>query len=101
MITLRITDEAKSDVRSILEHLTDVAGELTAQKYDNRFADALEQIQAMPASGALRPYLGADTRIILVLPYILIYDYNEADNHLVLLRVVHGKRNVTERLVNL
>jgi hypothetical protein len=44
-----------------------------------------------------RPW--ASSRIVIVLPYILIYDYIDEDDTLTLLRVVHGKRNITRRLI--
>jgi hypothetical protein len=43
--------------------------------------------------------LGPLTRIAIVLPYVLIYDFSEVDDRLVLLRVLHGHRKMTERLL--
>jgi plasmid stabilization system protein ParE len=43
--------------------------------------------------------LGANTRIGIVRPYILIFDYVSDTDTLTLLRIVHGKRNITRRLI--
>lgn len=99
MPRLVVTPHASRDFDDIVHHLIDVAGQGTAQSYAQRFADALERIEQFPAGGPPRPALGPHTRIATVLPYVLIYDYSEADDHLVLLRVLHGRRRMTERLL--
>jgi plasmid stabilization system protein ParE len=35
----------------------------------------------------------------IVPPYVLIYAFKAANDTLTLLRVVHGKRNITRRLI--
>lgn len=39
--------------------------------------------------------LGADMRCVIVPPYLLIYDYTLADDTIILLRVLHGRRRIT------
>jgi toxin ParE1/3/4 len=99
MPTLVVTAHASRDFDTILGHLSDVAGQQTAAAYAKRFADTLERIEQFPGAGPQRPALGPNTRVAIVLPYVLIYDYSEADDHLVLLRVLHGRRRMTERLL--
>lgn len=99
MPRLVVTAHANRDFDDILDHLGDAAGQQTAQSYAQRFADALERIEQFPSSGPQRPALGPDTRIAIVLPYVLVYDYSEPRDHLVLLRVLHGRRRMTERLL--
>jgi len=99
MPTLVVTAHASRDFETILDHLSDVAGQQTAQAYAERFAHTLERIEQFPNAGPQRPALGPDTRIAIVLPYVLIYDYSEPHDHLVLLRVLHGRRKMTERLL--
>jgi len=43
--------------------------------------------------------LGARTRIAIVQPYLLIYDYAPGDDALTLLRILHGRRNITRALL--
>jgi len=75
------------------------AGPRVAEAYGHKIGLCLERIVEFPGIGTRRPALGADTRIGIVRPYILIYDYTAADDTLTLLRIVHGKRNITRRLI--
>jgi toxin ParE1/3/4 len=59
----------------------------------------LKRLVDLPLSGAPRPALGRDTRIAIVQPYILIYDYTQDDDTLTLLRILHGRRNITAALL--
>jgi plasmid stabilization system protein ParE len=49
--------------------------------------------------GRPRPMLGPNARVAAVPPYILIYDYGQDDDALVLLRVLHERREITQDLV--
>jgi toxin ParE1/3/4 len=44
--------------------------------------------------------LGSDARIAIVAPYVLIYDYTRDDDVLTLLRILHGKRDITRKVLN-
>ena len=52
-----------------------------------------------PESGPPRPALGKNVRIAIVSPYLLIYDYTPEDDRIILLRVLHERRNITGELV--
>ena len=71
-----------------------------ALEYGGRFRVTIERLLEFPRSGAPRPRLGSETRIAIVAPYILIYDYAPADDVLTLLRILHGKRDITRKLLN-
>ncbi len=64
-----------------------------------RFRMTIERLVDMPLTGAPRPRLGPNTRIAVVAPYILIYDYKRDDDILTLLRILHGKRDITRLLL--
>ena len=49
------------------------------------------------AGGPPRSALGPKTRIAIVFPYLVIYDYE--DDVVTVLRVLHGKRNITRNLI--
>ena len=76
------------------------AGNNVAEHYGNRFGAATERITEFPESAAARPDLGQNARISVVPPYILIYDYLPDDGLVVLLRILHGHRDVTARMLN-
>jgi len=99
MTRLIVAAEAEDDLDDILDHLTHNAGPRTASAYAERFASALERITAFPGAGAPRPVLGADTRIAIVYPYVLFYDYVPAQDVATLLRILHGRRDITQRLI--
>lgn len=99
MTRLIVSAEAKADLGDILDYLTLNAGRRTAAAYGERFADAVERLIAHPGAGAPRPALGTDARIVIVYPYVMIYDFIATENTATLLRVLHGKRNITEHLI--
>lgn len=99
MTRIIVAAEAEGDLDAILDYLVDNAGPRTAAAYGDRFASAIERILAHPGAGFPRPLLGADARISIVYPYVLIYDFVAADDLVTLLRVLHGKRDITQRLL--
>ena len=52
-----------------------------------------------PASGAPRPSLGEFARILVVYPYVMLYDYESSSGVLTVLRVLHGKKAITEKVL--
>ena len=70
-----------------------------AEDYGRKFRISIERLVAFPGIGSRRQALGPNTRIGVVPPYILIYDYTDTDDTLTLLRIVHSKRDITRRLV--
>jgi plasmid stabilization system protein ParE len=99
MTRLIVAAEAEGDIENILAYLEREAGRATAIAYAERFAEAMERIVAFPGHGPGRPQLGPTARIAIVYPYLLIYDFDEAQDLATLLRVLHGKRDITEQLI--
>jgi toxin ParE1/3/4 len=99
MTRLVVTAEAESDTYEILAYLEREAGPSIAAEYGRRFLSALERLIDLPETGAPRPSLGPCARIGIVSPYVLIYDFVREDNSLVLLRILHGRRNITHDLL--
>jgi toxin ParE1/3/4 len=52
-----------------------------------------------PDSGAPRPALGANIRIGLVSPYLIIYEHDAKPDTVTILRIVHGRRKITGALL--
>jgi toxin ParE1/3/4 len=95
MTRLVVAVDAETDTFEILAGLEVKAGAPVAERYARRFRDAISRLIEMPRSGAPRPALGTDARCVIVLPYLLIYDYTVADDTIVLLRILHGRRRIT------
>jgi toxin ParE1/3/4 len=99
MTRLLVTPEAEADINDILDYLHKEAGARVAVSYGHKFATLIERLVESPGIGPPRPALGPDARIGIVPPYLLIYDFTAPDDTLTLLRVVHGRRNITRRLM--
>ena len=97
MAQVIVTERAKRDVRRILSDLNERAGYGVAARYAADFKATYRRLADVPAGGSPRPALGPDSRIAIVLPYIVIYDHK--DDVVTVLRVLHGKRNITRDLI--
>ncbi len=93
MAKLVVTADAENDTRDILDYLRSEAGPRIAEKFGRRFKGAIERFTALPGVGAPRSALGADVRISVVFPYVLIYGYDRHTDIVTLLRILHGRRN--------
>jgi len=94
MTRLVVSADADADTGEILDYLAREAGQMIAEVYGRRFQTTLERITDMPESGAPRQSLGPEARVVVVYPYILIYDYAKTDDTVTLLRILHGRRNI-------
>lgn len=96
MTSLIVSPEAKTDTFEILNELENKAGAAVSARYAIRFRDIVTRLLEMPESGSPRPALGPNTRCAIVSPYILIYDYIERRELIVLLRILHGRRKISK-----
>jgi toxin ParE1/3/4 len=99
MTRLVVTADAERDASEIILFLVREAGPAVAADYVSRFRFTLERLVELPETGAPRPSLGPNVRIGIVSPYILIYDFVRGDDDLVLLRILHGRRNITRDML--
>jgi toxin ParE1/3/4 len=99
MTRLVVTPEADADGIEILAYLHREAGARVAEEYNRRFQNTLARLVDLPETGAPRQALGPETRIAIVQPYLLIYDYVSANDTLTLLRILHGSRNINVALL--
>jgi toxin ParE1/3/4 len=99
MARIIVTDPASDDQAAILLDLHAQAGMRTTIKYRTLFARHFDLLAEHPAIGAPRPGLGPRIRIGIVLPYIVIYEYDESTDTVTIFRIVHGRRNITAKLL--
>jgi plasmid stabilization system protein ParE len=97
MARVVISAPADHDVGTILDYLTANAGHAIAEKYVRAFDVAYERLGLFPRIGPTRPALGPHTRIWIVPPYVMIYDFT--DDTVTVLRVLHGKQSITGALL--
>jgi toxin ParE1/3/4 len=94
-----LTSLADADIAHIIDDLNRLVGANVAARYDANFDMLYRRLARYPDSGAPRPKLGAHVRISAVSPYVVIYEHVEDDDVVIILRVVHGRRNITRELV--
>jgi plasmid stabilization system protein ParE len=93
------SDFANADFKKIYSELATQAGAATVLKYRDSFRLLYRHLADFPESGAPRQKLGAHIRIGVVHPYVVIYRYIEASGTVAILRVIHGKRNITGKML--
>ncbi len=99
MTSVIVAPEARADVARIIAHLASVASLATASRWNDRLWSAIDEIAEFPGSGAPRPQLGANVRIKIVTPYLIIYEHVRGADTADVLRVVHGRRRITTKLL--
>jgi toxin ParE1/3/4 len=98
MARVVIAASADTDVEGILTYLAAEAGWRTAAKYLTLLERLYDRLASHPAIGAPRPALGQDIRIGIGSPYII--RHTAADDTVTVLRIVHGRRHITGRLLS-
>jgi toxin ParE1/3/4 len=94
-----ITASADADTADIIDDLTGKAGAHVAARYNADFDALYRCLERFPESGAPRRKLGPTVRIGVVFPYVVFYRYVEADDAVLVLRVLHGRRKITRRML--
>lgn len=92
-----VSVRAGTDVKQILERLSELGGPNVAGKYARDLRAIYERLSMFPASGARRSKLGPFARIAVWDPYVVVYDHIGEEIRIV--RVLDGRRNITRRLV--
>jgi toxin ParE1/3/4 len=73
------------------------AGEATAKRHVDRIRDRVEALRALPESAPLRPELGERRRLLVVRPWVVIYEVSGMEIRV--LRIVHGARDLPRLLM--
>jgi toxin ParE1/3/4 len=95
-----VTSSADADVHAIQIDLARATGIQVAERYTALLESLYDRLAEHPDSGAPRPALGKDVRIGIGLPYIVIYRHSAIDDIVTVLRIVHGRRNITAKLIS-
>jgi toxin ParE1/3/4 len=86
-----VSDEADNDLMLIFSYLhqqSPQAAETIASEVDRCF----QNMSSFPFSGSPRPDLGHGIRSALAPPYVVFYAVRS--DHIIVLRVLHGSRNI-------
>jgi toxin ParE1/3/4 len=99
MARVVIASSADADYAEIIADLAVQAGWRMAARFDALFERLYDQLADHPHSGAPRPALGQDIRIGIVTPFVVIYRNDDDSNTVTVLRIVHGRRQITGRML--
>ena len=83
---------ADADTAEIIADLADKAGASVADRYAASLDKLYRRLELFPEIGVPRTTLGTQTRIFVVLPYVVIYGYSKPDDVVTILRIMHGRR---------
>ncbi len=99
MARVVLTASADADTAFILADLAAKVGANVAERYDKDFDALYRRLERFPESGSPRPALGQLVRIGIVSPYNIIHEYIEADGVVTVMRILHGRRRITRRML--
>ena len=94
-----VTDLADADTAQILDEIIREAGYRAADKFNARVEDLYDRLGSHPDSCQARPKLGANIRVGVVHPYLVIYRHAEGADTASIIRIIHGRRKITRRLL--
>jgi len=99
MARVVLSTVAQADTAAILRDIVANAGSRVAADYASSFAALYDRLASFPDSGAPRPILGRHVRMGVVSPYLVFYRHVPGSDLVGVIRTLHGKRNITRRLL--
>ncbi len=99
MARVVVSTVAQADTATILRDLATKAGLGVAADYAASLESLYDRLAAHPDSGAPRPKYGRHVRIGLVWPYVVAYRHVPNSDLVGIIRVLHGSRHITRKLL--
>lgn len=99
MTRVVVTDLADADIAELLADIAREAGYRAAERYNFRIESLYDRLSEHPDSCEARPKLGAHVRVGVIVPYLVIYRHAAGDDTVSIIRVVHGRRKITRKLL--
>ena len=93
-LKLRLTETAEADLAEIWSYLAEDASESIATDFLLQIQARFRQPSTFPLSGALRPYLAPDLRVIFHGTYAIYY--LPRTEEIIIVRILHGSRDIAE-----
>lgn len=95
MTRIELAHKARADLDDIEAYLIREAGRMRARRMLLRLRDKIDLLAEFPELGPVREDLGG-RRVLLCRPYIAIYRLRSrgADSLVIILRIVHGARDL-------
>src|SRR5262245_39153591 len=99
MAQVVVSPQAEQELAQLVDEIGDKAGPAVADNLLDRIVAIFHKLALVPkASGRLVPGLGKDIRCHPVGSYNVYLRYDEAVDTLFVVRVLHGRRNITAAL---
>ena len=95
MANVDVAPRAAADIDGILIDQYGHGGRASAARYQAEFKAATRRLVHHPESGRRRPDIGPGLRSVLVHPYVLIYSYDRTADTVSVLRILHGRRQLS------
>ncbi len=99
MARVVFTEAADADLAAIYDDLAQQAGLASAARYRCLFGALFARLADHPDSGPRRRHLGADMRIGVVWPYLVVHSDAMSADTVTIARIVHGRRKISGRLL--
>ena len=99
MAAVTFSPQGRQDLFDILTAMNNIAGVRTARSYEVQFQAAAIRFSETPGIGALRAEFGPNTRIWTVEPYVIFYDGEPKGEAVTVLRILHGRRKISEAMI--
>lgn len=96
----KFTNKAESDLDEIIRYIkVDLANPIAASNFIDCLLKSIDEIERFPESGSLvnNEYLIAkNVRKKLINNYIMFYVYDDENKIIYILRIIYGKRDISE-----
>jgi plasmid stabilization system protein ParE len=99
MAEFRLSRAAQTDFDEVTDYLVEVAGSSIAANYGERLRAAINRVAESPGIGSPRQQFGPETRMTSVGRYLIFYDGGPDADTVHVLRILHGRRNITPQLI--
>jgi toxin ParE1/3/4 len=83
----------------MLEDLARDAGFAVAARFNAEIEVLYERLADYPECCQAHPNLGANVRVSVAPPYLLIYRHAKGSETVQIVRILHGSRKITRRLL--
>jgi toxin ParE1/3/4 len=96
---IHYSDSAEADLLAIGEAIERDAGTAVAERFLSRLAATVMTLGVRPHRQRLRKELGGSIRALHFRSYLIFYTI--ADGSVIIVRVLHGRQNITAELFSL
>ena len=98
MADLIFSEEAATDLETIIDYLAKTVGALAAIRHGERFRKAFKQLNDFPGSGSPRRQFGETMRLWSVPPHLIFYRHARGEASVRIVRIIDGRRRISDEL---